>query len=247
MRTRYGTSPWIHEFPASHRSNYPRFRRDRTADVVIVGGGLTGCAVAYACAAAKLNTVVLEADRIGYGLAGHSAGLLTAEPGPAFRDVVAAHGLRAARHAFEAWRRGTLEGAALLRHLKIKCHLEPHDFLLVGDFDEEKQLRKEYAARTGGGLELSWVNTKQFEKTMKLHAAGAMRTRVGFTLDPYRACAGLAAAAARRDLRAVARQEGALHAQARRRCSGWWDDSRRPRRRCNWERDVRVLLAPTPF
>ena len=166
--------------------------------MVVVGGGLTGCAVAYACAAAGLETVVLEADRVGHGSAGRGAGLLTPEPGPAFRDVAAAHGLRAARRVFEAWRRGAVEGAALLRRLKIRCDLSPHDLVLLAGVDEAKQLRKDYDARTAGGLDLSWVNANQLEKAMKLQAAGAMRTRAGFTLDPYRACAGLAVAAARR-------------------------------------------------
>ena len=68
---------------------------------------------------------MLEADRVGQGSAGRSAGLLLPEPGPSFRDVVAAHGLRAARRVFEAWRKGALDGAALLRRLAITCGLEP--------------------------------------------------------------------------------------------------------------------------
>lgn len=196
MRTRYGTSPWVHEFPASRRPDYPRFGRDRTVDVVIVGGGLTGCAVAYACAAARLDTVVLERDRVGHGSAGCGAGLLTAEPGPAFRDVAAAHGVRAARRAFDAWRRGALEGGTLIRRLGITCDLERRDFVLVGE--EEKLLRREYEARADAGLEVAWLNAKQLAQAMKLHAGGALRTRIGFSLDPYRACVGLAAASARR-------------------------------------------------
>src|SRR5438034_1100950 len=60
----YGRSPWIDQFPKSRVPTHPRFRGDRTSDVVIVGGGLTGCATAYACAAAGLKVVLLEADRI---------------------------------------------------------------------------------------------------------------------------------------------------------------------------------------
>ena len=197
MRTRYGTSPWIHEF-SGRRTDTARFRGDRTADVVIVGGGLTGCAVAYACAAAGLETVLLESDRIGYGSAGRSAGLLTPEPGPSFRDVAAAHGLRAARRVFDAWRRGALDGSALLRRLKIRCDLQPQESYLVGARDDEKPLRREYDGRPEGGLDLAWVTQKQVEKTLKLNGAAALRTRDGFTLDPYRACVGLASASARR-------------------------------------------------
>ena len=196
MRTRYGISPWIHDFPASRRPHLPRFRGDHAADVVVVGGGLTGCAIAQGCAAAGLETILLERDRIGHGSAGRSAGLLTTEPGPAFRDVAAAHGVRAARRVFEAWRRGALDGATLLRRLNIRCDLEPCDSMQVATRDEEKQLRREVAARREAGFELSLLNPRQLGQAMKLQAAAAMRTRGASTLNPYRACVGLAAAAA---------------------------------------------------
>src|SRR5688500_8698628 len=107
-RTRYGVSPWIHLFPDSRRPDYPRAKGELDRDVVIIGGGLTGCAVAQACAAAGVRAVVLEAGRIGQGAAGRSAGLLLPEPGPSFRSLSQAHGLRSARAAFQSWRRATL-------------------------------------------------------------------------------------------------------------------------------------------
>jgi glycine/D-amino acid oxidase-like deaminating enzyme len=103
LRTRYGISPWVDRFPTSRIPDYPRLRGDHTFDVVIIGGGLTGTATAYVCAAGGLKTLVLEAERVGRGSSGRSAGLLLPEPGPAFRDVEQAHGLRAARIAFESW------------------------------------------------------------------------------------------------------------------------------------------------
>ena len=57
MKTRYGVSPWIDSFPDSRRPSFEQFRGDKTADIVIVGGGLTGCATAYAMAAATLREV----------------------------------------------------------------------------------------------------------------------------------------------------------------------------------------------
>lgn len=198
MRTRYGTSPWTSEFPAARRPSFPRFRSDRTASVVIVGAGLTGSAIAYACAAAGLEPIVLEADRVGLGTAGRSVGLLNTEPGPLFRDVAAAHGLRAARRVFEAWRRGALDGAALLRRLNIKCDLEAAGSMLVAAREDEKALRRENDARSAAGLDATLLNAKQLQGAMRLPAAAALRTRDGFTLDPYRAAIGLASAAARR-------------------------------------------------
>ena len=197
MRTRYGSSPWIHAL-ASPRPACPRFRGDHAADVVIIGAGITGCAVAYACAKAGLSTIVLEAERIGQGGTGRGAGLLASDPGPSFRDVAAAHGLRDARRVFEAWRRGVIEGAALLRRLRIYCQLTPRDSLVVARSDEAQNLRREFDARCAAGLGLAWQTPKQLYTKTKLAVAGGVRVRDGFTLDPYRACVGLATAATRR-------------------------------------------------
>jgi glycine/D-amino acid oxidase-like deaminating enzyme len=198
LRTRYGISPWIDQFPGSRRPDYPRFRGAQTADVVIVGGGITGCATAYACAVAGIRAIVLEGDRVGRGSAGRSAGLLLPEPGPAFRDIEQAHGLRAARTAFETWRRASLEGAALLRRLHIRCGLQPMDALVVAARDDEKRLRREYDARVKAGLDVGWLLPKQLKKAGAPEAPGAIRVRDACALDPYRACLGLAAAAASR-------------------------------------------------
>src|SRR6185503_86285 len=198
MRTRYGISPWIDLTPGSRIPEYSRLRGAHTTQVVIVGGGLTGCAAAYACALAGVKTMVIEADRVGRGSAGRSAGLLLPEPGPSFRDIEQAHGLRAARAAFESWRRASLEGAALLRRLNIKCGLEPVTPLIVADRDDEKLLRREVDARSKAGAEGTWLTRKLLEKLTVPEAPAGMRMRDAFTFDPYRACLGLAAAAAAR-------------------------------------------------
>lgn len=198
MRTHYGSSPWIHELPSSKVPAYPRHRGDRAADVVIIGAGITGCAVAYACAAAGLDTLLLEAERIGQGSTGRSAGLLAPDPGPPFLDVVAAHGLRDARRVFEAWQRGTTEGAALLRRLRVNCQLAAREIVSVARGGDERSLRREFDARRDAGFDLAWQSPKQLRAKMKLDAAAGVRARDAFTLDPYRACLGLAAAAVRR-------------------------------------------------
>lgn len=198
MRTRYGLSPWVDQFPASRVPDYPRLRGDHTFDVAVIGAGVTGSATAYVCAAAGLKTIVLEADRVGRGGSGRSTGLLLPEPGPAFRDIEQAHGLRAARTAFESWRRAALEGAALLRRLNIKCALEPVIPLVLADRDDEKTLRREFDARSKAGIEGTWVPRKLLGKLTVPDAPAAIRMRDAFTFDPYRACLGLAAAAAAR-------------------------------------------------
>jgi len=198
MPTRYGESPWIFEFPRTRRPDFPRLRGEHTCDVVIVGGGLTGCATAYACAMAGLRTVVIEADRVGQGSAGRSAGLLLADPGPLFRDVVRSHGLRAARRVFETWARGASDGAALLKRLKVPRGATAVSDVMAGLRGDDKALARELAARDEAGIPARWLPERQARTATNLEAAAALRVPYGFAVDPYAACVAVANAAARR-------------------------------------------------
>src|SRR3989442_6433959 len=110
--TKYGRSPWVDRFPKSRIPSHPRHRGHLETDIVIVGGGLTGCATAYAFAAAGIKVALLEADRIGRGSTGSAAGPLGDEPGGAFADVEEARRLRAAPRAWQALQRDGLQFAS---------------------------------------------------------------------------------------------------------------------------------------
>src|SRR5256885_10674007 len=97
---RFGRAPWGDRFPASRVPSYSRHRKPLTADVVIIGGGLTGCATAYTFAAAGIDVVLLEADRIGRGSTSLAAGWIADDPGVPFAEAENLLGIRAARGGF---------------------------------------------------------------------------------------------------------------------------------------------------
>jgi len=197
--TRYGRSPWIDGFPKSRLPDHERQRGPLLTDVVIIGGGLTGCATAYAFATAGVKVVLVEADRIGRGSSGASFGWIGDAPGPSFQRVEQAVGLRAARRAWQTWRRGALDFAALLRRLNIKCDLETKSTLRVARTTEEaQQLRREIKTRREAGVDVALMTASQARQESGTDAVAAIRTRDGATIDPYRAALGLAAAAAAR-------------------------------------------------
>ena len=198
MPTRYGESPWIAEVPKARRPDFPRLRGEHSCDVVIVGGGLTGCATAYACAMAGLKPVLVEGDRVGQGSSGRSSGLLIADPGPLFRDVVKAHGVRAARRVFESWARGASDGAALLKRLKVPGGVTALSDLIAAFRGDEKMLAREHTERDGAGIPSRWFVDRQAKTATGLDASAAIRVPYGFAVDPYRACVTLATAASRR-------------------------------------------------
>jgi glycine/D-amino acid oxidase-like deaminating enzyme len=198
MKTRYGVSPWIQQVPPARRPAYPRFRGEHTTDVIVIGGGLVGCAVAQMLAAGGHRLILLEADRIGGGATGRSAGVLLPEPGPSFRELAGTRGRRVARQVFEAWRLATLDGAAQLRRLGVPCGLTAVDLLHVATGEQTKALARERDARVEAGLDAPWIIPKTTAAAARLADSSALRAKGAFTLDPYRACLGLAGHAVRR-------------------------------------------------
>jgi glycine/D-amino acid oxidase-like deaminating enzyme len=196
MTTRYGRHYWLDRFPRARQPVYPKHRGDLAFDVVVIGGGLVGCATAHAFASAGIRTAIVEADRIGQAGTSAGPGLLRLDPDVEFRAFQEAHGLRAARHAWQSFRRAGLDFSATLRRLRVRCELAPHDALRVAlDPIDEKRLRRELQARREAGIDATWLTSARLRLETGLEGHGAMRSPGDGHVDPYRAALGLAAAA----------------------------------------------------
>ena len=190
---------WLDRFPKTRRPSHPRFKGESETDVVIVGGGLTGCACAWSFANAGIRTVLLESETLGCGATAESVGIIREDFDASFRETVQAHGLRAARTMWQTMRRAALDMAAALRRLEIRCDLQPCDFLTIARARSEnaRMLTREAQSRRDAGLDHSWVKPAALNREIAVAGDGAIRTH-GFSIDPYRACIGLAAAAVSR-------------------------------------------------
>jgi glycine/D-amino acid oxidase-like deaminating enzyme len=193
---------FLDTFPRSRRPDYPRFRGDARARVVIVGGGLTGCACATSFAAAGVDVILLEADRIGSGATAASPGMLRQDLDASFAASAERHGLRVARHVWQGFRRASLDFAAALKRFGVRADLAPQDmvFFTRDGADAGRRLQREYQSRRDAGVEGSWRTPRAIASESGITANGGIRTK-GDALDPYRACIGLAAAAAARGAR----------------------------------------------
>ena len=190
---------FLETFPRSRRPDYPRQRGALRTDVVIVGGGLTGCACAAAFATAGVRVILLEADRIGAGATAGSAGLLRQDLDASFQASASEHGLRTARHVWQGFRRAALDFSAALKRYGIKADVSAQDLLFFTrqGASAAKLLQRECEARRTAGVPASWLNARAVSAESAIAASGAIRTK-GEVLDPYRAAIGLAAAAASR-------------------------------------------------
>src|SRR5215831_5032564 len=188
-------------FPKSRRPDHPRLKGEIRTQVIVVGGGLTGCATAAAFATAGVDVVLVDAGRIGAGETARSAGLLRQDLDASFQESAARHGLRTARHVWQGFRRAALDFGAAIRRFGIKADLVPQDVVVMarGGADAVRRLQREYQARRDAGVEGSWLNARALASETSIGSAG-IRSK-GYAIDPYRACLGLAAEAAARGAR----------------------------------------------
>ena len=186
---------WLDRLAVRRRPSFPRLRAHLDARVVIVGGGLTGAATAWSLAAARVPVVLLEADSVCSGATAGSAGLIREDAEGAFAAHASLHGLRAARHMWQAFRRASLEFPSALRRLGIRCDAARQDLLTIASRGSDtKALRREYDARRAAGVEARWLAAAAVRRDAGIEAVGAIKTdATGF--DPYRAGIGLIAAA----------------------------------------------------
>jgi gamma-glutamylputrescine oxidase len=197
MPVRYGQSPWTANLPKTTRPSYPRLAGTLEIPIAVVGGGLTGCATAYALAAAGQRVALIEAGQIAGGATAQAAGLLLGSPGTDFLSLEKAHGLRVARALWQDTRRASLDAQATLRRLKIRCALQPCDAIVAARNDAEaRPLKRELAAMKAAGLEASWLSARALEAATGFEGAGGIRSHGHASLDPVRAALGLARAAA---------------------------------------------------
>ena len=192
----YGARYWAERTADNRRRAYQKFKGSQTADAVVIGGGLTGAATAYALAQAGVDVILLEADRLASGSTASGLGAVVPQPDALYRAVEAAAGRRVARTAWSEARRSAREFGGVLHKLSVKADVAESALVINARTPEDaEELRREQAARKAVGLDAPWLAPAPVQADIGTESFGAMRLRDAFTFDPVRATLGLAGAA----------------------------------------------------
>jgi gamma-glutamylputrescine oxidase len=179
---------------------------DRRADVAVIGGGYTGLAAAARLAGTHgLDTVVLEAHRIGWGASGRNGGFALITLGKvALEDRIARWGLEAARRSIAIGVEAIETVRELIAREQIACDPQADGSLLVAhradvvtDLADRARLFREVLRYP----DVEFLDRRRLENDGYLCgpcAHGALRTGNAFGLHPLKYARGLATAARRR-------------------------------------------------
>ena len=209
---RHGRPLWLDRPFRKHK--YPAHHGTLDADVVIIGGGITGAICAYLFADAGVRVALLESKTIGHGSTIASTALLMQEPDRDFNDLAKRFGRSATREIWKALARATREAARTIRALKLDVGLCRCDSVyFTADPGNVEHLRKEFVARKSAGLPGRWLSPVALYRLTGMTAQAAIVTSGNAQMNPIRACQGFLSAAVRRGAR-VFEQSRALGVKA---------------------------------
>ena len=176
---------------------YPSLRGSHRADIVVVGGGMTGALVAQAFAEANVGVAVLESTFVGSGSTAASSALLLQEPDLGLIELEDRYGRRTSRRLWELSHGAVRQLVELLRRLRVSCELSSSDAVYYATHAESAEcLRREFERRKRAGFDGQWLSPGQLRRMTGIPGRAAIRTRGSAQFDPYRACLGVLRAAA---------------------------------------------------
>jgi glycine/D-amino acid oxidase-like deaminating enzyme/nitrite reductase/ring-hydroxylating ferredoxin subunit len=171
-------SLWAEAAPAPP---HPPLDGNVTADVVVVGGGITGVTAALLLARAGSRVAVVEARRIGKGETGRTTAHLTEALDTRYHVLISRFGRAGARLAAAAQREAIDRIAALCDELAIACDFRRLPGYL---YAEQREQLAELHAEAEAARSLGLAATLEPGVPLPFPAAGSLRWENQATLHP---------------------------------------------------------------
>lgn len=140
-------SIWSQTIQISERES---LREDKTADIVVIGAGITGLLTAYYLQREGKKVVVLEADRIASGQTKNTTAKITSQHGLIYDLLIKDYGKEKALLYAEANEMAIKEYEKLIKEKQIDCHFEKLMSYLYSTENSEKLKREAKAAASLG-------------------------------------------------------------------------------------------------
>ncbi|WP_028593422.1 FAD-dependent oxidoreductase [Paenibacillus assamensis] len=127
--------------------SFPKLTEHREAEVVVVGGGITGVTTAYLLAKAGLKVVLVEAGRLLHGTTGHTTAKITAQHDLIYDELIHTFGQEKAQLYYKANADALHFIKRMIEDHKIECDFHEQDAYIYTNSDTyTTKLEKELAA-----------------------------------------------------------------------------------------------------
>lgn len=165
---------------------YPSLQKDISADILIVGGGITGALMAYQLCSEGYKTVLIDKRDISLGSTSASTSLLQYELDEPLYSLIGKVGEEAAVDTY-------LEGVKVIRKLgkiiktlNADCGFEHKQSVYFAHREKDAEwLNEEFLQRKRTGLAVKWLSKTQLAKQFGVEGKGAILSNTGAATDVF--------------------------------------------------------------
>ncbi len=154
--------------------------KDITADVTIVGGGITGITTAYLLQKEGFKVVLIEAGRILKGTTGHTTAKITAQHDIIYNEFIQHLGKEQARAYYDANMEAKQFISKIIKENGIECDFKEQDAIIYSTTEQSlNTLKTEQEAYEKLGIEHEFLDDIPIE-SIKANGALVMKNQAQF-------------------------------------------------------------------
>jgi len=182
--------------------DYPSLHNDVTADVAIVGAGITGSLVAWYLCKNGFDVVIVDKRHVGTGSTAASTSLVQYEIDTPLVKLRHEVGEQNAVYSYKLCIDAIYELEAICSKLKVSADFQRKSSIQFASTKRDvNQLQDEFSFRKKYGIRVDWLSQGELHEKTTLTAPGAIESRDAAQLDAYRLAHGLLHAASGKGLR----------------------------------------------
>jgi glycine/D-amino acid oxidase-like deaminating enzyme len=185
MDLRTGCAFWV--IKNGLLASYPSLTRDVSADVVVIGAGITGAAVAYELTKVGANVVVVDRRDVASGSTAASTGLLQYETDTSLEELATKFGIDAAVRVYRLGIEAIDDIEKICDDVGDRCGFARRPTLyLAAARRDARALAREHALRRAHGFDVDLLDAAAVKKRFGLSAPAALFGRGDGEIDSYR-------------------------------------------------------------
>ncbi len=174
----YPASLWMEQDSAGA---FSPLTEDLSADVTIIGAGITGITTAYLLAKEGLKVALLEAGKVIGGTTGFTTAKISSQHGLIYQDLIKQHGQEKARLYYEANQEGLSFIQDSINNLQIDCdfHTLP-SFVYSTSKEMQQKVEEEANAYLKLGIDGGFAHSEDLALPLSLKNGVMMRDQAQF-------------------------------------------------------------------
>lgn len=165
--------------------NYHPLQKNTKADVVILGGGISGALMAHSLTEAGIDCIVLDARTIGLGSTVASTALLQYELDVPLTELKEKVGMANASRAYHLCKESIDSLAIISEKLNADNFQKRDSVYFAAVKKDEKFLKEEYALRKEQGFKVRYLDAVELKANYGFDAPGAIVSRHGAEVNAY--------------------------------------------------------------